>query len=1510
MRSGVIIDLRHRLLWGGTYPAQYNNALFFADHSRNCIWVAPAGGNGLPNFGQVQAIVQAAANPVGLEVGPGGDIFYVDYDSGSIHRLTYSATNHPPTGVIQASPTSGNPPLTVNFDATGSTDPDPGDTLTYSWDLDGDGSYGDAVLATATRTYTTAGTFTVGLKVTDSRGATDTRTVQINVGGSAPTPVIDTPSSSLTWAVGDPISFSGHATDSGGNAIPASKLVWTFVLHHCPGSCHTHIVQTISAVASGTFAAPDHDYPSYLEIQLTATDSANRSATTSVNVQPKTTTLTVNSVPTGLSIGIGTGTPAPTPVSSTVIVKSNQSVTAPPTQTMGGSTYTFVSWSDGGAAIHNVTVPAGGTTLTATYTSGGGSTTAYLSDLAYTVVANGWGPPEKDHSNGEQGAADGGPITLNGTVYAKGIGAHAASDIRYAMNGTCTSFTTKVGLDDEVGSNGSLLFQIFADGTKLFDSGVMTGASATQTATVDVTGKTTLQLVLALNGTADSDHGDWADAKLTCGGGGSDTTPPTVTGRSPAAGATGVATSVRPTVTFSEAIDPTTVTTTNLTLTPSGGSAVAATVAYDGPSLTATLTPTAALTAGTVYTVRVKGGTTGIADLAGNRLAADATSTFTTASGGGSTTAYLSDLAYTVVANGWGPPEKDHSNGEQGAADGGPITLNGTVYAKGIGAHAASDIRYAMNGTCTSFTTKVGLDDEVGSNGSLLFQIFADGTKLFDSGVMTGASATQTATVDVTGKTTLQLVLALNGTADSDHGDWADAKLTCGGGGSDTTPPTVTGRSPAAGATGVATSVRPTVTFSEAIDPTTVTTTNLTLTPSGGSAVAATVAYDGPSLTATLTPTAALTAGTVYTVRVKGGTTGIADLAGNRLVADATSTFTTASGGGSGSGQFLAPVTYATSPEPHSVVIADVNADGKKDLVEVNAGNNTAGVFLGNGNGTFGPIATFGTGLKPKSVVVGDLDGDGKMDLVVANQDDSTLSVLLGTGTGAFGTQTKFATCSRPHEVALGDFNHDGKVDVAAACWDGSVISVHLGNGNGTFQAATNITCGLAPHSLVIADFNRDGNLDLAVANHDANTMSVVLGNGNGTFASSVTYSTGVGTHAVRTADVNGDGILDLAAVNDGSNSVSVFLGTGTGAFGTGTQYAVGSVPKSVAMTDLNGDGKVDLVVSNTAGNGDGVTGNPGGDNVSVLFGNGNGTFQTAKTDIVGPTPFSVTAGDLDGNGTPDLATANWDGPSVSVLLNVRTSDAAPTVTGRSPAAGATGVATSVRPTVTFSEAIDPTTVTTTNLTLTPSGGSAVAATVAYDGPSLTATLTPTAALTAGTVYTVRVKGGTTGIADLAGNRLAADATSTFTTASGGGSTTAYLSDLAYTVVANGWGPPEKDHSNGEQGAADGGPITLNGTVYAKGIGAHAASDIRYAMNGTCTSFTTKVGLDDEVGSNGSLLFQIFADGTKLFDSGVMTGASATQTATVDVTGKTTLRSSSPSTALPTPTTATGPTPS
>src|SRR6185436_13281923 len=211
---------------------------------------------------------------------------------------------------------------------------------------------------------------------------------------------------------------------------------------------------------------------------------------------------------TGLSLIVGTQSEAATPFTRTVIVGSNQGVTAGSPQTLSGTTYVFGSWSDGGAATHTIVAPATSTTYTANYVLAPPGTTSYLSDLAYTVTSNGWGPAEKDKSNGEAAAGDGKPITLNGTVYAKGLGVHAVSDIRYTMS-NCTSFTASVGVDDEVVSTrGSIVFQVWLDGVVAYDSGTMTGATATRAVSVNTSGKTALRLVVAVGpGGIDYGHG-------------------------------------------------------------------------------------------------------------------------------------------------------------------------------------------------------------------------------------------------------------------------------------------------------------------------------------------------------------------------------------------------------------------------------------------------------------------------------------------------------------------------------------------------------------------------------------------------------------------------------------------------------------------------------------------------------------------------------------------------------------------------------------------------------------------------------------------------------------------------------------------------------------------------------------------------------------------------------------------------------------------------------------------
>ena len=350
---------------GGPYPPSYRGALFFADYSRDCIWVMQNGSANLPGPNHVKTFDAGAAHPVDLQVGPDGNLYYVDLTDGKVIRIGYASGNQTPVAVAKATPTSGALPLTVQFNASGSSDPDPGDTLTYSWDLDGDGAYDDSTQQQPSFTYTQAGVYQVGLKVTDPQGASATDTVAISAGNTPPVPTITRPLSSQKWAVGDPIAFRGSATDAQDGTLPASALSWSVLLHHCPSNCHVHHIKDFAGVSSGSFNAPDHDYPSYLELRLTATDAGGLKRSQSVRLDPKTVDLTLASSPPGLSLALD-DFKAAAPFTRTLILNSQNTISAPTPQTLNGKTYDFQSWSGGGAATHSVTA-TGSITLTATY---------------------------------------------------------------------------------------------------------------------------------------------------------------------------------------------------------------------------------------------------------------------------------------------------------------------------------------------------------------------------------------------------------------------------------------------------------------------------------------------------------------------------------------------------------------------------------------------------------------------------------------------------------------------------------------------------------------------------------------------------------------------------------------------------------------------------------------------------------------------------------------------------------------------------------------------------------------------------------------------------------------------------------------------------------------------------------------------------------------------------------------------------------------------------------------
>lgn len=341
---------------GGAYPASYNGGLFFGDYSEKWIKFAPLNG-GQPDFGNITTMV-TGQEVVDLEAGPNGDIFYVNLVAGTVHRLSYTAGNNPPVASFTVSPGAGPLPLTVNLNASASTDPE-NDPMTFSWDLNGDGTYGDASGVTASTTFTTAGTKTIRLKVSDPSNAFGTTTRTVSAGNGAPVPVITAPASGSYASVGGPVLFSGYATDPEQGLLAASSMTWTVTLHHCTPTgqaCHNHEIASYPGVTSGALPMPDHDYYSYLELTLTAIDATGTSASTTSRIEFETVPFTVTSNPPGVQIPVGSFTYT-TPFTVNANRNSSVSIGAPSVATVGGSNYVFSSWSNGGA--QNQTVVAG-----------------------------------------------------------------------------------------------------------------------------------------------------------------------------------------------------------------------------------------------------------------------------------------------------------------------------------------------------------------------------------------------------------------------------------------------------------------------------------------------------------------------------------------------------------------------------------------------------------------------------------------------------------------------------------------------------------------------------------------------------------------------------------------------------------------------------------------------------------------------------------------------------------------------------------------------------------------------------------------------------------------------------------------------------------------------------------------------------------------------------------------------------------------------------------------------
>ena len=549
-----------------------------------------------------------------------------------------------------------------------------------------------------------------------------------------------------------------------------------------------------------------------------------------------------------------------------------------------------------------------------------------------------------------------------------------------------------------------------------------------------------------------------------------------------------------------------------------------------------------------------------------------------------------------------------------------------------------------------------------------------------------------------------------------------------------------------------------------------------------------------------------------------------------------------------------------------SVAVADVNGDGKLALVVTNKCANSlscatgsVSVLMGNGDGTFLAAVHYSSGgFLPASVAVADVNGDGKPDLIVANQlgcnscASGTVAVLLGKSDGTFQAAVSYNSGgTRADSVVVADVNGDGKPDLVVMnqalcgflCGDGQV-GVLLGNGDGTFGATVSYDSGAyLGYAVAVADVNGDGNPDLVVANGSTtlclgcgvSTFGILLGNGNGTFKPVVAYdlfSDGGLPMSLAVADVNGDGKPDLVVTNDchpdscSTSSVSVLLGKGDGTFQAPAIYDSGGFgAMSVVVADVNGDGKPDLVVANdslfssyycgpTCARGQ----------AAVLLGNGDGTFQGAVTyDSDAYSSKAVAVADVNGDGKPDLVVANLCAVSKNCNGQGFTNRGAVSVLISAPAA-TTSLVSSRNPSI-FGQSVTFTATVSSSLGGTPTGkvtfqnGGGPMATISLSGGIARYS---TSKLRAGSYRITALYGGDSkdgGSTSAPVNQIVFAKTTTTFTSSPNPSTSGQAVTFTATVTSNLGAPPP-----------DGEPITFMKGTAVLGTG---------ALSGGSASLTT-----------------------------------------------------------------------
>jgi len=368
---------------------------------------------------------------------------------------------------------------------------------------------------------------------------------------------------------------------------------------------------------------------------------------------------------------------------------------------------------------------------------------------------------------------------------------------------------------------------------------------------------------------------------------------------------------------------------------------------------------------------------------------------------------------------------------------------------------------------------------------------------------------------------------------------------------------------------------------------------------------------------------------------------------------------------GNGPGTFLPVVTYPTGASPAPLACHDLNADGNQDLITASSDPDTMGVYLGNGDGTLQTAAIYPVNISNfQQILIGDVNGDSIPDAVLLCGFGWGFALFIGDGNGTFTLPMLYKYGGNPYDSAMVDLNHDGHPDLVVLHTLRDSISVLLWTKTGTYQAAVEYSTGDSPRRLAVADLNGDGHQDLCVVNHISDDLTILPGAGDGTFLPALLLPLAHSPNALLCRDLDEDGVLDLIISYENTmpvrkHAVTIHSGVGDFSFDAPIYHGVGGMGVNIFLEDMDGDTVPDLVVECPA-------------SISILRGNGNGTYQKTEIYGLGQLPRLGAIADLQGNGYPDLISRDIGDNTVSVLAN-RTSTFSGTVAAELTCSPSTG---------------------------------------------------------------------------------------------------------------------------------------------------------------------------------------------------------------------------------------------